>query len=61
MLAEIFMLHLEAKLRVLPETTPSRSRQLVAFGMSSKIKHLRDRAGPRIPTEGLRGEDLKAT
>ena len=35
MLAEIFMLHLEAKLRVLHETPPSRSPRFVPFDMSS--------------------------
>jgi len=34
MLAEIFMLHLEAKLRVLDETPPSRSPRFVPFDMS---------------------------
>jgi len=41
MLAEIFMVHLEAKSRVLHETPPSRSPRFVPFDMSSGRREAR--------------------
>jgi len=50
MLAEIFMLHLEAKSRVLHEALPSRCPQFVPFDMSSRV-------GDKIPARSASASD----